>query len=797
MGRDTSRGSRLAAIALSLLVLGVIVPVALAPAAAAAPTCTGAVTAGSTYTCLPNGSGSIQVTVPARVASISVTADGGGGGKNESLGNGGSGARVSATLSVTPGAVLTIHVGAGGGAGAGGVGNVGGTGYGAGGNGGAYYGEGFGGGYGGGGGGSSALLVGGTVAVVAGGGGGGGNYYGGSAGAAAGSSGGTGGGACAVGGGGGNASGSGSAGTTSGTGNSSPGSTAGYAGKGGTGIYGAGGSSSGGGGGGGGYGGGGGGNWNGPYGCSQAGGGGGGGSYGPAGTVFGTAGNAGGVATAGAGGAGQVAVTFLAPPATVPGAPTGLIFSDVTTTSMTAYWTPPADDGGATVTGYDVTVNGGSPTRVTDPTIELSGLTGGTTYTLSVTAVNAVGPSATALSGSQATSDPGTPPGPATNLAFSGVTSSAITATWTAPTPVSGWPTLGYQVRVDGGTLTWTATPSFTASGLAPGTSHSFSITAVNGAGSSPALTGDRSTLATIPDAPTGLIFSNVTATATTASWSAPADTGGSPITKYTVSVDGGAAVDVTATTYTATGLAPSAWHTFSIVAVNAIGASASDLWGASSTAAPPGSPRMTATSVTVGSPSTVSLTGFNAHSTQTIQVTAPDSTTGTFTVTVDANGAGTATYTPSQAGSYSLMSAPAATSTTFTATAAPTPAPADSPSSAPANQAAAGGSAARASSSITITGRAGAGRRAGRIYVAGTTTGLADTRVVAHVRLIGTSSYVVRGSARVDARGRFAWQWRTGRSAYVYFTGADGTRSNRVRIAVRRPRSAPPRAST
>ena len=225
-------------------------------------------------------------------------------------------------------------------------------------------------------------------------------------------------------------------------------------------------------------------------------------------------------------------------------------------------------------------------------------------------------------------------------------------------------------------------------------------------------------------------------------------------------------------------------------MAENAVGTSTSDLWGATSTSAPPGSPRMAATSVTLGSASTVTLTGFTAHSTQTIEVTAPDATTSTFTVTVDASGSGTASYTPTQAGAYGLVSAPAPTSAAFTATAppAPDPAPADPPAEAGPSSAA---PAPRAAPTITFTGRPGRGRQAGLILVRGTTTGLAGERVTAHVRLAGRRSYVVRGSRQVDARGRFAWQLRVGRTASVYFTSADGTRSNRVVIAVRTARSA------
>ena len=664
---------------LGTAILGSSLPAITAPTAFATPVCTGSVAAGLTYTCAPSGSGSVQVTVPAGVASINVTADGGGGGKNDSLGNGGSGARVNATISVTPGDRLTIYVGAGGGAGLGSSGNVGGSGYGAGGSGGAFYGEGFGGGYGGGGGGSSAVVIGSTVALVAGGGGGGGNYYGGSAAGTIGGSGGNGGGSCAVGGGGGNATGSGSAGTTSGTGNPTA-SSSGYTGHGGGGIYGAGGASSGGGGGGGGYGGGGPGNWNGPgYGCTLAGGGGAGGSYAPSGAVYGSASNAGGVATSGAGGDGQVAIQFIAVPATVPGAPTDLVFSGVSTNEMTLYWTPPASDGGSALLGYDVSVNSGTAVRVAGTSQSLTGLTSGTTYSVSITAVNSVGSSSTALTGSQQTTTRGAPTGPATNLVFSSVSSTSITASWTAPTAPNipaGWPILGYQVRVDSGTLTWSPSTSYIAAGLTPGVLHSFEITVVNGAGASTALTGSEWTYATAPDAPTNLVFSGVTSSDITASWTAPTYNGGAGITTYWVSVDGGASIAVgNVPSYTATGLTPSTWHSFAITAMNLSGSSP-ELTGSRSTNAPAGSPRITATSGTVGTASTITLIDFPASSTQTVMITAPDSSMTNVTVTVNGAGSGTGIYTPTSTGSYSAVTSPNATSATFTATSVPTPVP-------------------------------------------------------------------------------------------------------------------------
>ncbi len=775
-----------------------------APAALATPTCTGYVAAGLTYTCLPNGSGSVTVTVPAGVSSINVTADGGGGGKNASLGNGGSGARLNATFTVSPGTVLTIYPGAGGGTGLGGPENVGGSGYGAGGNGGAFYGEGFGGGYGGGGGGSSALLIGGTAALVAGGGGGGGNYYGGSAAGTIGGSGGNGGGSCAVGGGGGNAAGSGSAGTTSGTGNPTSASS-GYTGHGGGGIYGAGGASSGGGGGGGGYGGGGPGNWNGPGGgCTLAGGGGAGGSYGPVGTVYGSASNAGGVATTGAGGDGQVAIQFIAAPATVPGAPTALVFSGVTTSEMTLYWTPPANDGGSPLLGYDVSVNSGSPVRVTGTSQSLTGLTSGTTYSVSIRAVNSVGSSASALTGSQQTVTPGTPTGPATNLQFSGVSASSITASWTAPAAVSGWPTLGFQVRVNGGTLTWVPVSSttYTAGSLSPATSYSFDVFVVNGAGTSAALSSSQSTYATVSDAPTDLVFSGVTDTSITAGWTPPANTGGANIVKYWVSVDGGASVDVgNVTSYTKTGLSASTWHTFAIAANNGIGNSP-ELTGSRSTNAPTGSPMITATSPTVGSASTITLSGYPANTTQTVMVTAPDASMSNISVTVDSSGDGSSTYTPSAAGTYSIVSSPTARSATFTASSPSAPdsgsgsgshssssgTATSGPTSttttvAPASQVNTEVVHAAAKTTMSITGRADRGRYAGRIYLSGRTSAAPGTLLTVRTRVAGTKGYITSGTSRVKANGRFTWQHMASKPTYIYVRISLGVHSNRVLV--------------
>lgn len=634
-----------------------------APSASAAPSCTGSPTSGQVV-CSPNGAGYVTYTVPAHVSSISIVADGGGGGKNASLGNGGSGARVSATVTVAAGNTVKIYVGSGGGAGLGGSGNTGGIGYGSGGNGGPYYGEGFGGGYGGGGGGSSAVLVNGVEKVVAGGGGGGGQLAGGSSTQNGADGGGDS--SCPVGGGGGSA---GNAGTRSGTGNTTA-ATGGYAGQGGNGTYGAGGASSGGGGGGGGYGGGGPGNWRGPYGCSNAGGGGGGGSFvvaGASAVTYGSAANAGGVATSGAGGSGQVTVTFTNSP-TVPGAVTGLNLADITTTSMNAYWTPPADDGGSTLLGYDVTV-GATTTRTTDPVFALTSLTPATSYTVNVKAVNAQGSSSNAAATATTTAPTATVPDPPRTLTFTSVTSIAITANWIAPASDGGSAILGYQVQVDGGSRTWTTDTTYTADLLTSNASHTFNIYAVNVKGASTALTGSQSTLATVPGTPTNLVFSNISDTSITASWTAPTDNGGAAIDQYFVAVDGGASVSVAASTtsYTKTGLTAETWHSFTVNAHNNQGNSG-DLTGSQATTAAASAPSLTTSSATVGTSNAVTLTNYPNAEAETVYVTAPDGSSSTYTLTTSAGGAGSLSYTPTMAGTYTIMTAPTARSTTSVA---------------------------------------------------------------------------------------------------------------------------------
>jgi hypothetical protein len=102
-----------------------------------------------------------------------------------------------------------------------------------------------------------------------------------------------------------------------------------------------------------------------------------------------------------------VALTPSAPPA-VPGAPS-IQWAMPTSTTITLAFAPPVSDGGVPIVAYTLTCNPGAITQgaMPDAPNTISGLTTGTPYTCSVTALNLVGPGPASAS---VTLTPGTLP---------------------------------------------------------------------------------------------------------------------------------------------------------------------------------------------------------------------------------------------------------------------------------------------------------------------------------------------------------------------------------------------------
>ncbi len=160
------------------------------------------------------------------------------------------------------------------------------------------------------------------------------------------------------------------------------------------------------------------------------------------------------------------------------------------------------------------------------------------------------------------------------------------TVNWTAPT--SGGAPASYRITPYIGSAAQTPVTaaagetSKTITGLIPGTSYTFTVTAVNEGGSGPESAKSNAVTPaaiTAPGAPTG-VGATAGGVSATVTWTAPADDGGSPITGYKVTpylagvAQSPVSVEAGTTSKTITGLTAGSSYTFTVAAVNAIGQS-------------------------------------------------------------------------------------------------------------------------------------------------------------------------------------------------------------------------------
>ncbi len=298
------------------------------------------------------------------------------------------------------------------------------------------------------------------------------------------------------------------------------------------------------------------------------------------------------------------------PSATAPSPPTIGTATANTNGSVTVTWTDPSSNG-SPITGYSVSpypscsgctgasVSGGSATSTT-----IFGLTGGSSYTFTVSALNALGISDSS-GRSNSVTIPSVPTAP-TNAAAAVQPNGTVTVSWTDPTN-SGSPVTGYTVipspacpgctgmSVSSGTAT-----SSTIGGLTSGAAYTFTVTATNAIGTStPSSASNSVTTPTVPGAPAIGTATAGTAQATV-KWTAPVSNGGSAITGYVVTPYIGSAAQTpqtfvsTATTEVVTGLTNGTAYTFTVAAVNAVGTGgASAASNAVTPATVPGAPNM------------------------------------------------------------------------------------------------------------------------------------------------------------------------------------------------------------
>ncbi len=263
---------------------------------------------------------------------------------------------------------------------------------------------------------------------------------------------------------------------------------------------------------------------------------------------------------------------YPAPTSTAPGAPTiGTATSGTGQASIT--FTAPASNGGAAITGYTVTSTPGNLTAAGAASpIVVTGLTGGTAYTFTVTATSTVG-TGTASAASNAVTPVSVPGTPAAGTATAGYTQATVA--FTAPVSNGGSAITSYRVTSTPGSLTATAAASpITVTGLTNGTAYTFTLTATNAIGTSAASAASNSITPalSVPGAPTVGTASAGIAQVSLA-FTAPAYTGGSTITGYTVTSTPGSFTGTgAASPVVVTGLTNGTSYTFTVTATNAIG---------------------------------------------------------------------------------------------------------------------------------------------------------------------------------------------------------------------------------
>ena len=226
-------------------------------------------------------------------------------------------------------------------------------------------------------------------------------------------------------------------------------------------------------------------------------------------------------------------------PATVPDAP-GAITAVRQDKGADISWIAPLNNGGDPITGYRIQVqNGNEPPKLfiaTESPYRIRGLENGTTYSVSVSAINSVGDS---VASENAYVTPATvPDAPSAINAVRQDKGADIS--WIAPLNNGGDHITGYRVQVrahNGQATSFITTESpYSIRGLENGTTYSVSVSAINSVGDSVPSETSNVIPATNPDAPRAITVRSLDSAADV-SWTAPTNDGGDPITGYRVRI--------------------------------------------------------------------------------------------------------------------------------------------------------------------------------------------------------------------------------------------------------------------
>ena len=157
-----------------------------------------------------------------------------------------------------------------------------------------------------------------------------------------------------------------------------------------------------------------------------------------------------------------------------------------------------------------------------------------------------------------------------------GLTATTISGTeidlaWSASTDAVG--VTGYRIFRDGSPLTTATTRTYKDTGLTPGSTHTYAVSAYDAATneSQPSTSVSATTTApdtTAPSVPTGLLASGATTTSVRISWTASTDT--TAVTGYHIFRNGSQIGTTSATTYQDTGLTAGTTYSYTVSAFDA-----------------------------------------------------------------------------------------------------------------------------------------------------------------------------------------------------------------------------------
>ena len=179
--------------------------------------------------------------------------------------------------------------------------------------------------------------------------------------------------------------------------------------------------------------------------------------------------------------------------ATVPGAPSITSATPGNGSALIAF-TGPGSDGGAAITNYEYSLDGGSnwvalsPASTTSP-FTVSGVTNGQTYSVTLRARNSVGAGAASAPATVTPQAPAPPPvfPPSAPQDVVGVPGDReVVVSWQPPASAGSFPVSEYLVTAGpGGQTCLTKAPALTCTvtGLTNGTAYTFVVKALNGAG--------------------------------------------------------------------------------------------------------------------------------------------------------------------------------------------------------------------------------------------------------------------------------------------------------------------------